>query len=220
MIERRTERPGAGSILLCGNGFFLPEFTFSTSLRVFYSQIYSVQSHAPTFVRTLKSLTLAATATPLFGPFSCTAFLWIHKKYSTAVGMGRAAVALTQVRISHHRLMKGCCFLFVLFFSLSLIIIIIIITEFCYEKLFTHVESHASSASAREPRIVLYKSGYHHHHCYTVWLCCNRIKDGLPKPLSLRNKVQTHRHTHRHTHTHTHTHTENPQYTNSGDCPP
>ena len=128
MIERRTERPGAGSIPLCGKGFFLPEFTFSTSLRVFYSQIYSVQSHAPTFVRTLKSLTLAATATPLFGPFSCTAFLWIHKKYSTAVGMGRAAVALTQVRISHHRLMKGCFCLFVLFLSLLLLLLLLLLS--------------------------------------------------------------------------------------------
>ena len=55
--------------------FFLLEFTFSTSLWVFYS--LRVQSHAPTFVRTLKSITPAAT--PLFGLFSCTTFVWIHE---------------------------------------------------------------------------------------------------------------------------------------------
>ena len=77
LVERRTQRPGAGSIPLCGKVVvvFLLEFTFSTSLWVFYS--LRVQSHAPTFVRTLKSITLAAT--PLSGLFSCTTFVWIHE---------------------------------------------------------------------------------------------------------------------------------------------
>ena len=37
-----------------------------------------------------------------------------------------------------------------------------------YKKLVIHVESHARAVSARERRIVLYKSSHHHHHSHML----------------------------------------------------